>query len=167
MIGEKVKTDEEYFRDMALIDPTIVTFQRESRFGEYYGTLTLTGYLDVETIVCEPGNPCGETVDYAFFVITDTDNKAIDQFIADYHGNAFVFVREAKVGLGLGCYQKDQERIFSINGSMETSIFGEDLTKLVSSTETNPVSIKLTMPFTYGGKGAPACYSHFRNFEIL
>jgi hypothetical protein len=135
--------------------------------GNYYGTLTLTGYLDVQKRVCNPGDMCGETVDYASFIFTQTSSEAIKEFTGQNQGNSFI----AGDRVGLGCQQKNLSRIYYQNfadeDNVEGEIEGEDYTKLIASTKDKPVQIKLTRELYTSGRGAPDCYSHFRNFDVL
>ncbi len=57
---------------------TEVPFQKSAN-QVFYGTVTITGYLIIETRVCHPGDACGENVEYASFVFPDTDNQALKE----------------------------------------------------------------------------------------
>lgn len=146
--------------------PTTGAFQKDSK-GNYFGTIILTGYLDVQKRVCNPGDMCGETVDYAYFVFGNTDNTAIKEFTGSQSGNSFV----AGDRVGIGCDQKDQSRIyyenFADSGEITGEIKGADYTKLKAATQGKPVQIKMTRELYTSGRGAPDCYSHFRNFDVL
>ena len=141
-------------------------FQRSAE-GMFFGSLTLTGYLDIKTRVCEPDNMCGQTVEYASFIVTETDNDLIYDFIELSKGNSFI----ASNGVGLGCYQEDQNRIYSRNfgdiGGVDNIVSGDDLEKLLSSDQDNLVRIQITKPILSAGSGAPDCYSHFREFKVF
>lgn len=142
-------------------------FQNSNNYG-FYGTLTLTGYLSIQKHVCNPGDMCGNTVDYASFVFTDSTSPAINDFISQGTGNSFM--GEKKVGLG--CYEKTPEqRIyfenFADSGKINGAITGDDFAKLFASTKDHPVQLKLTRPIYTSGQGAPDCYSHFRDFDVL
>jgi hypothetical protein len=154
-------------------DPNKELFQESDAYG-FFGTLNLTGYIDIQKRICNPGDMCGETVDYASLIFSDTNNEAIKKFTGQYNGNSYI----AGDRVGLGCYQKDSNRIYYINfadakdsarGSeaLEGQIVGDDLKKLLASTKTKPVTVKLTRPIYTSGQGAPDCYSHFRNFDVL
>jgi len=144
----------------------ISTFQKSGEY-EFFGTLTITGYLDIKTKVCDSGNMCSETVEYASLIITETNNDLIYDFIELSKGNSFI----APNGVGLGCYQEDQSRIYSTNfgynGSVDNIISGNDLEKLLSSAENNLVKIQITKPTPPPGSGAPDCYSHFRDIKVF
>jgi hypothetical protein len=133
-----------------------VPLQKSETYG-LYGTFTLTGYLKVEKRVCNPGDMCGETVDYASFVFDKSDNPNVYDMLTG--------------GVGLGCYQKDKARIYSTNdadtGTVENTILGPDLAKLLASSVTHKVQLKLTKPIYTSGRGAPDCYSSFRSFRVL
>lgn len=141
------------------------SFSYEKGIG-YYGTLELTGYLDTKLFTCNPGEGCLKTVTYAYFVITKTDNELIYNFTNRNEGNSFV----GENNIGLGCFEKDANRIYSVNfsdsGQVENIITGGEFKKLLQSNKNNPVKIKLTKPYFSGGGGAPECYSHFRSFKV-
>lgn len=141
-------------------------FQKNDTY-DYFGTLTLTGYLKVEKRVCNPGDMCEKTRDYASFVFSQTSSKAIYDFLGTNEGNAFV---QGK-GVGIGCYEKDASRIYSQNegddGMVENIITGNNLQSLLNSNEKNPIKLQLTKPIYTSGRGAPDCYSHFRNFNVI
>lgn len=128
----------------------------------YHGTLTLTGYLNLETIQDFEG----EKVQYAFFRIIKTNSDLIYDYLKQSKGNSFV--RDNAVGLG--CYQEEGARIYSTNdsdnGTLENIITGNELQKLLSSSQSTLISLQLSQPILTGGRGAPVCYSHFREFEI-
>lgn len=132
--------------------------------GNFEGTLTLTGYLEIEHRDCPPDSMCSEDVEYAKFKITDTDNQAIYGFLKDYQGNSYA----GENWVGLGCYEKDKNRIYLENfsddaGSTQNVMILQQLEKLLASTEQKPVQVTLKKPPLAGGSGAPDCYSHFRD----
>lgn len=157
---------EEAKKQIALLTQ-LQNFQK-SIYG-YFGTLKLTGYLDIEKWPCNPGEECKEEVNYVFFLFTQTDNNLIYDFLEDYKGNSFLNFSKKRVGLG--CYQKDKGRIYSQNvgdtGIFENIISEDKLKKLLASDNNNLVTLQLTKPILTSGAGAPACYSHFRLFEVL
>ncbi|HYC79962.1 MAG TPA: hypothetical protein VEC17_02960 [Candidatus Binatia bacterium] len=140
---------------------------RKDANGNYLGKLTLTGYLDVQTRVCNPGDMCGETVRYASFIFTNSDNEAIKEFTGTMQGNSYI----AGDRVGLGCQQADRSRIFYENfadsGYKSGEISGADYEKLVSSTRNNPVQITINRELYTSGQGASDCYSHFRDFDVI
>lgn len=144
------------------------TFQVD-KDGNFFGILTLNGYLKTETRVCNPGDMCGETVEYSSFVfdMASTNNDAIKQFVKGNLGNSYV----GEGQIGLGCMQTDRNRIYYENdadsGYVTGTITGDDYFKLRASSKDAPVQLKFTREFYTGGRGAPDCYSHFRNFDVL
>lgn len=142
------------------------TFKETQEYG-FYGTLTLNGYVEVQRRVCNPGDMCGETVDYVYFVFPQTDNEAIKKFAGSMDGNSFV----AGSRVGIGCQRSAQNKVIYENdadiGWKVGEIIGSDYTKLMASTSANPVELKMTREVYTGGRGAPDCYSHFRNFDVL
>lgn len=141
-------------------------FQKSDVY-DYFGTLTLTGYLKVEKRVCNPGDMCEKTRDYASFVFSITTSKEIYNFLGTNEENAFV----QGMGVGIGCYEKDTNRIYSQNegddGMVENIITGNNLQSLLNSSELKQVKLQLTKPIYTSGRGAPDCYSHFRNFKVV
>jgi hypothetical protein len=143
-----------------------VPFQNSATLG-FHGTLTLNGYVKVQKRICDPEGMCGETVDYASFVFYQAENQVIYDLLNEFAGNSFV----SEGAVGLGCYQNDQKRIYSTNdadtGTVESVIIGSDFTKLMASNANNKVRLRMTKPIYTSGRGAPDCYSHFRNFDVL
>lgn len=141
-------------------------FQKNDQY-DYFGTLTLTGYLKVEKRVCNPGDMCEKTRDYTVFVFNQTTSKEIYNFLATHEGNSFI----ESNGVGIGCYEKDLGRIYSQNegddGMVENIITGNNLQSLLNSNEKNQIKLQLTKPIYTSGRGAPDCYSHFRNFNVI
>lgn len=138
----------------------VSTFKKST--GGFDGSLTLTGYLEIKSVQ----DFDGKSSDYAFFIITKTNNNLIYDYLREEEGNSFV----GNNSIGLGCYQKESNRIFSTNygdiGVAENVISGNEYQKLITSTQTNLIQLDLTKPIFNGGGGAPTCYSHFRDFEI-
>ncbi len=143
-----------------------VSFQKTEKYG-YYGTLTVTGYLDIQTRTCNPGDMCGETVDYASFVITKNNPEILKEFASTQPGTTFISTDR----IGLGCYQKEDQRIYYENfgdsDSITSSIVGSALAKLEASSEDKPVELKLSKPVHTTNRNEPDCYSLFRNFDLL
>jgi hypothetical protein len=151
-------------------------FQKSDKYG-FYGTLTLTGYVDIQRRECIPGNLCEKTVDYVSFIFSDTTSEAIKEFTGEHAGNSYV----AGDRVGIGCYEKDQKRIVYQNFADDNSaefggrgvvmfegeINSKDLTELLNSSKAKPVRLTLTRPIYTSGQGAPDCYTHFRDFDVL
>lgn len=141
-------------------------FQKSDKYG-FFGTVTLTGYLDIKRIVCEPGGMCEKTRDYAFFVIDRVDNPLIYNWLREFDGNTYV----QRNMLGLGCYEPAENRIYSVNesdtGLVENIISGSSLSRLLAANQSDPVEIKVTKPIYTSGRGAPDCYAHVRNIQVL
>ncbi|MEA2020110.1 MAG: hypothetical protein U9M98_00050 [Patescibacteria group bacterium] len=141
--------------------------QEDISFYTFEGELTVRGYLETEHRACAFQNIEECSVDYAFFVTTKTNHPAFFDWLEEMKGNAFV----KENAIGLGCYQKDQERIYSVNssdeGDIENIIQGQELNKLLDSSSNNQVILRMDRLKLFGGTEAPTCYSHFRNFEVL
>ncbi|MBX4188096.1 MAG: hypothetical protein KW793_03100 [Candidatus Doudnabacteria bacterium] len=103
------------------------TFKETKEYG-FYGTITLTGYIDIQKRVCNPGDMCGETVDYASFVF-NSDNEALKKFTGTMDGNSFI----AGNKVGIGCLRSADSRIVYENdadiGWKSGEISGSDYTK--------------------------------------
>ncbi|MCH8986977.1 hypothetical protein IIA94_02310 [Patescibacteria group bacterium] len=143
-------------------------FQRSDEF-RFFGTLKLTGYFDTQTWTCDLDDEfglCSETVEYGSFIFSKTDQDSIYDYLEESKGNSFI----GSNSVGLGCYEEENGRIISYNeadnGGVMNTITGEQLEKLLLSSESNPVELKLTKPIYTSGRGAPECYSHFRFFEV-
>jgi len=125
----------------------------------YFGTLTLSGYVE---LVERENN-----IKYALFVFDDINNTALDQFMETNSGNSFA--GENKVGIG--CQEQDPKRIFYENfadsGEIQGSITGGDYDLLMNSSKDSKVELKMTRDIYTSGRGAPECYSHFRNFDVI
>lgn len=125
---------------------------------DYYGTLTLNGYIEVLT---------REDVKYAYFVFDKVNNTALDAFMDLNDGNSFAGANK----IGIGCHQESQKRIFYQNfsdaGNIEGSITGADYDKLMASKSSSKVQLKMYRDIYTSGQGAPSCYSHFRGFDVL
>ncbi|MDO8495466.1 MAG: hypothetical protein Q7S32_03010 [bacterium] len=141
-------------------------FQCDEKNG-CYGTVNVTGYTKIEHRVCPPDSPCGTDVDYVLFYITKVDDQNFSDYLKEGSGNAFL----NQGSFGLGCYQQDSSRIYSVNfsdkGTAQNIITGSDMEKLLKSTEQNPVSLQATKAVFSAGRGAPECYSYFRNFQLV
>lgn len=135
--------------------------------GNFEGTLTLTGHLDVKQRVCNEGDMCTETVDYGTFIFSETSSDDIYEFIGIQKGNSFVEQR----AIGIGCVEKDLNRIYYENFSdkekVQKQIVGDSYERLLNSSPENPVQLRMTRLTYTSGQGAPDCYSHFRDFDVL
>jgi len=148
-------------------DETQVLYHKSDVYG-YFGTMTLKGYLEIEKHVCGPNDgECSQTVDYANFVFARKDNpQALDDL---FHFGNGPFLSAGKIGLG--CYEKSKSQISYQNNSdkdvIQGSIKSSDLSALLSSSSSKLVEMKMTQMVILNGKGAPDCYSTFRNFDVL
>ncbi len=134
-------------------------FKKDPQKG-YFGTLELAGYASVEKLSGFDG-----ISDYVFFNIVRPSNDLIYGYLNEHQGNSFIGQNK----IGLGCYQPEQNRIYSQNYGanwVENAITGNDYQKLISSSAQNTVVVRLTMPEAVGGTEAPNCYSHFRSIEV-
>lgn len=136
------------------------TFHKSN--GEFQGTLKLSGYIEIKQL----SGFDNESRDYAFFRVTDSSDDLIYEYLLQNRGNSYV----NEDSIGLGCYERDSQRIVSTNssasGTTESIISGDDLQRLLASSPANPITIQVTKPVPPVGSGAPVCYSHFRNFKF-
>lgn len=139
---------------------------------DYFGTLTLTGYLSIEEIKCDPTDDLPDcsvptTYKYANFNFTGTDNEQIYEYLGEKRGNSFV----GEKSVGLGCYKAEEKIIesgnFGDDGFVENKITGEELSRLLASSKMNPVKLQITKSHVSAGRDAPKCYSLFRNFKVI
>ncbi len=141
--------------------------QENISFYEFEGTLALEGYTDIETSACTFQDIEECSVNYTFFVANKANHPAFFDWLEQMKGNSFI--RENAIGLG--CYQQEKERIYSINNAdveeTESTITGKDLKKLLDSSKSNPIIIEVERLKLTAGRGAPDCYSHFRNFKVF
>lgn len=136
-------------------------------FYDFEGVLTLSGYLKVEGRRCAWVEDETCKVSYASFVVTRFNHPALFKWLDKLEGNAFV----GESSIGLGCYESDKERIYSVNdadiGKTENIISGNALERLLASDSNDQVALQVTRAKLFGGTGAPDCYSHFRDFKVL
>ncbi|MGD0977472.1 MAG: hypothetical protein ABR875_04260, partial [Minisyncoccia bacterium] len=148
-----------------LPDYRSLNFQCDERYG-CYGILNLTGYINIVHKVCEPNSPCFATVDYVLFKIINDNYPLLIQFLKENYGNAFL----GNDWIGLGCYQKDKNQIYSYNkaddGNIDNVISGDELTTLMGSSMQKPVQLTATKSIVTNGMGASECYSDFINFKV-
>ena len=143
-------------------------FEFDEKMQTYSGDVFVRGYLTTEETPepwCE-GTDCGKNTS-AFFKVVEVDDSEFDKFLDENKGNSFV--RDGKVGLG--CVA-DNETVYLMNDSDQYGLkeftAPKELSKiLLSSTEKNLVTLKLTKYKLTDGRGAPACYSHFSRFELV
>ncbi len=144
---------------------SIADYQKPFQKGEldYYGTVTLTGYLVTE----EEQFMDSEILNYANFYFTKTDNDSLVEYLRGSRVNSDI---ENYNYIGLGCYDKSKASIDSINSGdfdlVNNKIVGEDLEQLLLSSKTNQIKIQVSKTYVSSGRGAPACYSQFRNFKM-
>jgi len=136
----------------------------------YHGTLTLTGYIkqtEVPTYASEGDETPSGSVNYVSFVFTKSNSTLFAAYLAENNGNSYA----SNNSIGLGCYDRMHNGIYSVNdsdaGEVTNNILGADLAALLESTSAKQVNLELEKPIYTSGHGAPACYSHFRNFKIV
>ena len=105
-------------------------------------------------------------VKLAVFTVLKADNPQFNSFLKDLDGNSFA----TNDGIILGCIDTVKKQINSSNdadtGTINNLISGGQYDLLVGSSLNNPINLSLEKPKLTGGRGAPDCYSHFRNFKV-
>lgn len=129
--------------------------------------MTLRGYLKTEDRPCAWVEDGSCEVTYATFVVLDADHRAFPNWMEDMGQNAFA----GESGIGVGCYDEAAGEITYINdgldGAVEGTISGADFNDLAESSPNNLVTVRVARFGSPGGRGAPECYSHFRNLVVL
>jgi hypothetical protein len=142
------------------------SFHYDEESGTYYGKLVVEGYLTTQEV---PEPFCEENCamhTYAFFNVLKSDNDSLGYYLKRQEGNSFV--GEGKIGLG--CVKDGV--LWRMNDSDE---FGmkryenspEESEKIIGSSAESPIKIELERYLYTSGRGAPACYSHFAQVEIV
>jgi hypothetical protein len=126
--------------------------------NEYRGTFEVSGYIERKNIPCEPQGMCQGEYEYITFIAKDASTKQGESYL-----------EEKNFSLGIGCYIESQKGIFSQNysdgGTAENHISGELLEKLLKSSSSDLVTLKLTKPSLHWEGSRPACYSDYRNIQ--
>jgi hypothetical protein len=141
-------------------------FKYDADNSDYYGNLIANGYL---TLKERPEAFCVENCPmytYAFFNVLNTDNEFFDDYIEGQKGNSFV----GDMSIGLGCVENailwrwndsDEFGMKKYTNSTETS------EAILNSSAENPIKIELERYLFTKGSGAPDCYSHFAQVNIV
>lgn len=164
-------------QDLDAVESTIEALPEETFMYDtdngYYGSIVLKGYLSIQTEACAFEEETDCKVDLARFHFERPDNEAFRQFVADNEGNSFI----GSGFVSLGCYDSASAQLTYFNAadsdgeapgiSFEGAIDGEDFEALMASRDQTTVTLFMERPIYTGGKGAPDCYSHFRNFKVF
>lgn len=136
---------------------------------EEYGIVYVEGYATKE--VLESSNMYGdldglESANYVFFNITNTDSNDFMTWINDSQGNAYVRDK----AIGLGCIQDDYIRYYNSSDEADCQEYQieKDLAqRILNSSESSPIKLKLERKKYTVGTGAPLCYSHITSVSIV
>jgi hypothetical protein len=144
------------------------------------GMLTVTGYLDLKPFLCrsfpQDGSESVATIEchspYAYFRFTGTDNTLIYQLIKSaIRGESTTNALRAPSEIGLGCYIKDQNRIFAGNkdpyGNYINNITGDALQQLLEASRQNPITIELRATPSVGDSEDAACFADYEFLTVL
>ncbi len=144
-----------------------------NEYGNFFGELYVAGSLIQKTIpeaFCE--EPCETNYEAIFLKVTETGNKQFEEFLKENSGNAYA--RPSNEGalaeIMIGC-REDSSIVYSNDsdeqGFASREISGEDAQAFFDALDTaEQLQFKLTKLTLSGGRGAPACYSHFYEVEL-
>lgn len=131
------------------------------------GVVEVIGYSEVvEKGESDVDENTGKKYNYVYFHIKETKSKEFKNFINSINGNSYVLAD----AIGLGCIIDNEIKYYNSsdkNGDKEYFLSNEDSNKIINSTETNPVKLKLERLVYSSGSGAPVCYSHITNIEVI
>lgn len=138
-------------------------------FGNFYGELYVRGYIVPKTIpepFCE--TDCAE-YQGIFLNVMATGNPDFQEFLEQNRDNAYVS-QASQASLGqvmLGCQEGND--LYWSNDSDEFGMADRRLenTPILDQLPPKLAKFKLTKLELSGGRGAPACYSHFYDIELL
>ena len=112
-----------------------------------------------KTAFCEENCP---VYTYVFFIFEQ--NKELQNFVQKNLENAFV----KKNAIGIGCV--NDEGVYYYNdsdiGTKEETLPINISNRLLQSSKENKIDVQFRREINSSGKGAPSCYSHFRDFSI-
>ena len=135
--------------------------------GNFLGEFYVRGYLEkaeVMTPFCEHDD-C-EMFTGVGLVITETGNQKFSDFLEK---NKTPDYQESK--FGIGCLRDDGTIRYAndsdAHGMREVQIIAEHVRKMFTATPQNQKVFRLNKMSLSGGRGAPACYSHFSNIEMI
>ena len=126
-----------------------------------HGVVEVIGYAEVKEIADET-----DSANYVYFHITETKSTEFKKFLDDWKGNLFVLDN----AIGLGCSIDGKITYYNSSddlGDQSFTISEEETNKILQSTESNPVRLKLNRLIYTSGKGAPLCYSHITKVEVV
>lgn len=137
--------------------------------GNFMGELYVRGYImmqDIPEPFCE--EDC-ETYQGVMLNVMATGNPDFQTFLEENRDNAYVRpASEAALGsLMIGC--RDGNDLYWSNDSDEFGMANRRLedTAILNQLPPKLAKFKLTKLELSGGRGAPACYSHFYDIELL
>jgi len=131
-----------------------------------FGTLMARGYVTTQKVpeaFCDDNCP---EFTYASFVISETKNPNILNYLKAQSGNAFV----KDNAIGMGCIVDNVIR-YSNNadttGQKEYTLSKDESLRILAATAESPITLEITKLKQDSGSGAPTCYSHFTTFKIV
>jgi len=147
-----------------------------NEYGNFQGEVYVSGYIKEKTIpeaFCE--NPCSITYQGVFIQVTDTGNDDFKNFLLENQTKNYVSTDPEKNALAeimLGCVNEENEIYYSNDsdeyGMAEQVVDGELARDVLAHTDPSKrLVLKLTKLLLSGGRGAPACYSHFYDIELI
>lgn len=135
-------------------------------FYDFSGVLELTGYMTIMERSCAFVEDDSCKVKLAVFHVLKADNPNFGSFLKDLSGNSFA----TDDGIILGCIDEAKRQITSSNdadsGTVDNLVTGSQYDLLMGGSREEPVKLSAEKPRLTGGRGAPDCYAHFRNFKV-
>lgn len=145
-----------------------------NEYGNFFGEVYVRGYLKQEQVpeaFCE--EPCAVTYDGLFLQVTDSGNEEFTTFLKKNQGNAYASGAEGELigQIMIGCleegdivYSNDSDE----HGMAQQRITGQEASDFLAHQDpSRQMVVKLTRLPLSGGRGAPACYSHFYGIELV
>ena len=128
------------------------------------GVVEVIGYTIIEKISDFDSE---EEYDYVFFNILETKSNDFNKYLKSISGNSFV----RNNAIGLGCRLDNLIKYYNSSDKLGDLKYFElsknDSKKILSSTKSNPVRLRLERLVYTSGSWAPACYSHITNIDVV
>ena len=130
------------------------------------GIVEVMGYVKIEEKeVPSMYENAGEKYKYVYFYITETKSNEFKKYLESLEGNAFV----SDNAIGLGCTKDGKITYYNSSdelGEKSYELSQEVSNKILNSSESNLVKLKLEKLAYSSGKGATSCFSHITYVEV-
>ena len=145
-------------------DKIINTFSKSTDSG----IAVVKGYAYIEKMQHECYDDCDTAPyeDYVFFHVSETKSEDFKAYINGLNGNSFA--RENAIGLG--CVKNNQLTYVNNSDAKEwqsLTLTTVDTNKILSSTASSSITLKLEKLALTNGGPAVDCYSHITNVTVL